>query len=369
MADRVRDEESLRSALYTAAKGWTAWSREGLLAGERSTSEPVLALLPGGQVLCAYRGPGNMSEGELEEAKGRRQVLWTAFDPAHPGDAGAKNKRAVRGGLRGTLASASPGVGVLGDTVVLIHSDQEWNYMERHESARSIAWHTDPDRDPDDEPQDAAKGPKELNIHGRIGEDAAAASSGPAMTFFRDALHLIIPKSIGAQAGQAVRRTTHEGPGWGTWSSASPNEPGPTRGVMGGYIAATVHDDGLHVVWADAEGVVAHGPEKTTRLSTPGQLRHTVFDGTSWSQHTPLGPRHISRRGAALASYDGKLHAVYPDPDSDHLLHTALDGTTWSTPTVIPGHDSHHAPALLTFHHGPHKQPGLLLVHRGAART
>ncbi|MET9598547.1 hypothetical protein [Streptomyces sp. NPDC006459] len=51
---------------------------------------------------------------------------------------------------------------------------------------------------------------------------------------------------------------------------------------MGRYIAATVQD-GLHVVWAEDEGVVAHGPEKTTVISTPGQLRHTVFDGATWS--------------------------------------------------------------------------------------
>ncbi|MFI8391848.1 hypothetical protein [Streptomyces sp. NPDC085540] len=71
------------------------------------------------------------------------------------------------------------------------------------------------------------------------------------MAFFSDALHLTIPTSIGAQAAHAVRRTTHDGPGWGKRFEATPTELKFTHGVMDSYIAATVHDDGLHVVWAE----------------------------------------------------------------------------------------------------------------------
>ncbi|MFE7302859.1 hypothetical protein [Streptomyces sp. NPDC057579] len=72
-----------------------------------------------------------------------------------------------------------------------------------------------------------------------------------------------------------------------------------------------------------------------------------------------------------MASYDGKLHAVYPSAEgTDNLRHTTWtkDGG-WTEPKDLVGHESKHTPALLTFKDGPagSQREALLLVHRGVA--
>ncbi|MFJ4321302.1 hypothetical protein ACIP46_39480 [Streptomyces lavendulae] len=116
-----------------------------------------------------------------------------------------------------------------------------------------------------------------------------------------------------------------------------------------------------------------------------GMLYPAVFDGKTWTDDRCLpGPVPVeqgkgidaafSYRTAALASYDGKLHAVYPSARTDagdalrHCTWTEEGG--WTRPVVLEGHDSNNTPALLGFREGPAEgaREVLLLVHRGIDR-
>ncbi|MEV7418485.1 hypothetical protein [Streptomyces sp. NPDC089919] len=113
-----------------------------------------------------------------------------------------------------------------------------------------------------------------------------------------------------------------------------------------------------------------------------GILYHFVFDGSTWTGGRALpGPVPVkegegfdaafSRRTAALASYDGKLHAVYPGGEDDALRHgTWTEEGGWTRPVVLEGHDSNNTPALVAFKEGPDgaEREVLLLVHRGVDR-
>lgn len=111
-----------------------------------------------------------------------------------------------------------------------------------------------------------------------------------------------------------------------------------------------------------------------------GDLRHAVFDGTTWHALPPFAMTPgaeqtqltASRRGAALASFDGKLHAVYPAVHSNRLIHRTwtVTGGGWTAPVALEGHDSNNTPALLPFREGPSgvERQALLLVHRGIDR-
>ncbi|WP_333764309.1 hypothetical protein [Streptomyces sp. IBSBF 2390] len=66
-----------------------------------------------------------------------------------------------------------------------------------------------------------------------------------------------------------------------------------------------------------------------------------MFDGTTWSEPTPVPGAPLARDSAGLASYDGKLHAVYPLAGSDalrHLTWTKKDG--WSKGEDLKGRES-----------------------------
>ncbi|MFE1876951.1 hypothetical protein ACFW9N_39905 [Streptomyces sp. NPDC059496] len=67
-----------------------------------------------------------------------------------------------------------------------------------------------------------------------------------------------------------------------------------------------------------------------------GLLLHAAFDGSKWT--TLEDPKQdakplFSRRGAAIASYHGKLHADCPHPMHDDLLHaTWTKASGWTKP-------------------------------------
>ncbi|MER5886743.1 hypothetical protein ABT160_23205 [Streptomyces sp. NPDC001941] len=143
----------------------------------------------------------------------------------------------------------------------------------------------------------------------------------------------------------------------------------PRRGTLGypANLALAVHDGKLHLVYRKG--------------SRDPWLYHAVFDGKVWSKPAVLGgtkdedgyaeSAHFSRRNAALASYDGRLHAVYPSAESDKLTHTTwTQEGGWSAPKELDGHDSNNTPALLVVKDGPEGQEheALLLVHRGIDR-
>lgn len=194
----------------------------------------------------------------------------------------------------------------------------------------------------------------------------------PALAVFNGAVHLLVANQHTGSVGHYVRAAD------GTWKRAAgadgkaiptpscdskPNEFVSFKGNEHGYpgnLALAVHDKRLHLVYR----------ESTMYPS----LWHAVYDGTAWSVAEPLshgGSLVSSRRSATLASYDGKLHAVYPHPTSDKLCHTTWtkDGG-WTKPAELDGHDSRNTPALLTFKEGPAgaERETLLLVHRGVDR-
>ncbi|MFE1792115.1 hypothetical protein ACFW7J_27600 [Streptomyces sp. NPDC059525] len=144
-----------------------------------------------------------------------------------------------------------------------------------------------------------------------------------------------------------------------------------------GNAALAVHDGKLHLLLRESP-MAGYVSEDGTDVQGGGLL-HAVFDGTTWDSGTCIPDDSdkmgrvlsASRRGAALASFDGKIHAVYPAMFGDKLIHTTWtsDGG-WTLPTEVEGHDSNNTPALLSFKDGPAgvEREALLLVHRGVDR-
>ncbi|MET8686155.1 hypothetical protein ABZV77_18250 [Streptomyces sp. NPDC004732] len=146
-----------------------------------------------------------------------------------------------------------------------------------------------------------------------------------------------------------------------------------------GNVALSVHGGQLHLVFRAEPGykyAASYGNE--AHEVTHGPLRHAVFDGTAWTDAADAGPKgqdggpspYLSRRGAALASHDGTLHAVFPSRDNKLCHGTWTPETGWSEPVTLKGHDSSNSPALLPFTDGPDgdERQVLLLVHRGVDR-
>ncbi|MEU3048824.1 hypothetical protein ABZ705_20335 [Streptomyces sp. NPDC006984] len=95
--------------------------------------------------------------------------------------------------------------------------------------------------------------------------------------------------------------------------------------------------------------------------SNDQRLFHTTFDGTSWSQDTPLAS--MSTRGPALAVFGGKLHLVHRSGDTsgnrqDVLWHAIFDGARWTNGGEVGAHSASD-PALAVYGGKLH------LVHRG----
>ncbi|MEU7579932.1 hypothetical protein AB0B50_20290 [Streptomyces sp. NPDC041068] len=209
---------------------------------------------------------------------------------------------------------------------------------------------------------------------------------GPALAVFNGAVHLLYANPAshgngGACLGHLARNAQ------GEWEPVGVTDEGKTRTpsilplvfgrktiVKNGYpgnVALAVHDGQLHVAYR--QGVIEE---------IPLPLLHASFDGSTWTDGQPVAPAPVngewdpktlpySRRGGALASFGGKLHALYPAKDSDKLRHLtwAKDGG-WSAPVELEGHDTNNTPALLAIKEGPEgaEREALLMVHRGIDR-
>ncbi|MDI3409450.1 hypothetical protein [Streptomyces cavernicola] len=142
-----------------------------------------------------------------------------------------------------------------------------------------------------------------------------------------------------------------------------------------GNAALAVHDGALHLLLRADPGPNFLAEDGETELQG-GDLLHAVFDGTTWTYAPEASSQAdpqplVSRRGAALATYDGKLHAVFPAVEGDKLLHTTWTRNEgWTSPAKLEGHDSNNTPALLPYKEGPAgaEREALLLVHRGVDR-
>ncbi|MFJ1869418.1 hypothetical protein ACIOD1_33015 [Streptomyces sp. NPDC088097] len=111
-----------------------------------------------------------------------------------------------------------------------------------------------------------------------------------------------------------------------------------------------------------------------TDSGASGKLWHTTYNGTTWSE-PKLAAVLTPHKGLALASYGGRLHAVYVNDQSDRstrdrrLRHVTFDVTSWSAPTILDGFQGIYQPALLTYRvagqetdtppHGPLRQDRL----------
>ncbi|MEV6685313.1 hypothetical protein AB0N28_08225 [Streptomyces sp. NPDC051130] len=181
-------------------------------------------------------------------------------------------------------------------------------------------------------------------------EDAIA----PALVSYGDALHLF---AVAPLYGKIIHRVapTARGP----WEKPAGGDTayGMLRvwnktGPYPANLSAAVHDGSIHLVYRFG--------------SDDARLMHAVYDGGTWHKPAPLGEGHTSRRGAAVASYDGRLHAVYPSSRADRLRHAVFDGRTWDEGTDLDEHDSRNTPALAPVHDAVTGTYTLLLVHRSA---
>ncbi|MFJ2650456.1 hypothetical protein ACIO1C_27510 [Streptomyces sp. NPDC087420] len=190
--------------------------------------------------------------------------------------------------------------------------------------------------------------------------DGLQRPSAPALAFFNGQVHLLYADVGRQRICHLVRRNGR----WDAASSRAAELHDSFDAVLKkrlkeehgypGNLATAVHDGKLHLLYRITQA--------------KGYLFHTAFDGTSWSN--PAGGV-LTRRTAALASYDGKLHAVFPSPTTDNLAHatwTEADG--WSKVQNLDGHDSRNTPALVAFKDGPagEEREALLLVRRGVDR-
>ncbi|MGW7199113.1 hypothetical protein [Streptomyces chryseus] len=79
------------------------------------------------------------------------------------------------------------------------------------------------------------------------------------------------------------------------------------------------------------------------------EYRTLVSSGTTTTTSAPVALGWSSASSPALASYKGKLHAVYIQPGDGLVMWSVLDNGTWSEPTGINGFACDYAPALTVY--------------------
>ncbi|MGW5394909.1 hypothetical protein [Streptomyces sp. NPDC003952] len=392
------DDQNLWRSVYTTDGGW---GPDEPFADHKSIAAPALARF-GDVFVCAHRG----SREETSGWQARTPLRWTSHDPA--------SSKPYAQELARLTAAARPADGADADGTAL--SGEVAAQLEKAAAAyeQSRKWTADakiPDQvsvetpalavfdgklrsvylapDPDNPlislkrylmeiELDSVKGqwsspepvldeedPLDFSHLGKDFQPQYMFLAGPALIEYADRLHLLWADTTHKQIIHLVRGKG-SGSSWevplgkdGRPSATPALRPDTSKQWTDlkypANLAVAVHEGALHLVYRGDTGT-----------DTSGRLWHSVYDGTSWSKATSTG--HDSRRGAALASYDGKLHAVYPDGSSTRLAHTTLANGSWGTVTLIEGHDSKNTPALLTFRDGPDGSEALLMVHRGIDR-
>lgn len=371
----AEDGQTLWRAVYTTRGGWSSGSA---LAEHESVAAPVIAGLRG-TLLCIHRGA---------RQKGLTAVplRWTSFTLADTqpyvdqvnrhregggtsaGGAASKDRSAAcaRAGAdleraRGWAPDADLPEQLSLDTPALaFHNGVVYcAYSTVHPDEGDVTVAVTRLRDPK-----AGWQPAGLLRQGDFG--GRTTPYGPALVSYGGKLHLLVANL--AKAG--VTHLVAEPPAGDAdivWRPAFPaaSPRGATPFVfteerhfawaLDGYpasLAATVHDGAVHLVYR------GQGDGDST-------LSHAVYDGEGWTETVRMGEQYVSRQGAALASYDGVLHVVFPSAESDVLRHGVWDGDTWSFPASLSRHVSNDTPALLVFRDGPARTESLLMVNRG----
>ncbi|MFF1557861.1 hypothetical protein [Streptomyces sp. NPDC058279] len=307
------DERKLWLSVYSTAGGWQA---DQVFADRTCVAAPTIAVNEG-KLYCAHRGA-------RRQDGGYRPLRVTTYAPE------------LLDVLRGEITEER----LLGEAV-------ETPALTAHGGALHLA-HTLAE----------PSGRRCIAVTPLAGEvpeaPAVALEDGiaPALVSYRDALHLF---AVAPRHGKIIHRTARSARG--PWEK--PIEGDSAYGMLrvwnknGPYpanLSATVHDGSVHLVY---------------RFGTDdARLMHAVYDGDTWHKPVPLGEGHTSRRGAAVASYDGRLHAVYPSSREDRLRHAVFDGRTWDEGTDLDEHDSRNTPALTAVHDTVTGTYTLLLIHR-----
>ncbi|MFB7257943.1 hypothetical protein [Streptomyces nojiriensis] len=427
MADQVKqeDDQNLWRARYTAEEGWGPGV---VFADHLSVAAPALAVVDG-TLYCAHRGarregkqqlplrwtsftpaaaqpfvaalekaskalPEGATEEQAEQRKKGIKAAAEALEQARKWrrDAYALTTESHLGGFvdemseesldyldRGNVLRSAETPALVDDngTLRMVFTssggDDDADYSKLFETHLATK---------DGEPAWAVPTPLRLGVRSPV---------APALVVFNGAVHLVCVDlgsvgGLGGEEGEGSQGIVHFVRGAdGKWVQAAGADGTkiPTPGISAKYfahedwearhegtgrgypgnLALAVHDGALHLVY------------RINPLG--GDLLHASFDGTAWSQPGVVGDgknpdaRVRSRRSAALASYDGKLHAVYPHLSIDKLCHTTWtkDGG-WTEPAELEGHDSRNTPALLVYREGPAgaERETLLLVHRGVDR-
>ncbi|QDQ15195.1 hypothetical protein [Streptomyces spectabilis] len=392
MADDVKqqeDDQNLWRAVYTAEGGW---SPAVAYAHHFSVAAPVLAEADG-TLYCVHRGA---RRGEAEQLP----VVWTSFTPAAAQPFVAALEEASKPLAEGATAEqAEQRQAKIQAAAAALTEARKWT-PDRHVwprvySAETPALVNDNGTlrmvftQVDSWRSGATPSLWETHLTNEGGRPVWAEPTpirgtgreyplAPAMAEFNGAVHLLYVDPQGRSLRHLVRDAQG---GWRPVGGAADSKIGQERipslqemkhfrktSGWAGNLGLAVHDGQLHLVFP-------HGP-------SGGYLLHSAFDGDKWGPVQPASPKNaegeydretvqVSRRSAALASFGGKLHAVYPSAKNDKLVHlTWTKDGEWSQPVELEGHDSNNTPALLTFREGPvgEEREALLLVHRGVNR-
>ncbi|MFD4137131.1 hypothetical protein [Streptomyces goshikiensis] len=379
---KSEDDQNLRRAIYTTDGGW---SPAVAFADHLSIAAPALAEVDG-TLYGAHRGARQGDKRQLP-------VRWTSFSPAsvqpYVDALDEANKSLPEKATDGQTEQWQKKLKAAADarewapdqnadriesaeTPALVNDNGTlrmvftWLDQDRRQVAPSSLWET----------YLTQVGGKPAWARPCKIEAATGMPLAPARAVFNDTVHLVYADLTRNRAGHLV--LTPEG----TWLAPTT----PTGERVEGPGTAYVRDGAARVVehygWQGNHALAVHDGQlhlvMRTEIHSPN-LSHSVFDGTSWTQTKSIQFKDgsgswplQSLRSVALASYDGKLHAVScPPRGGDKLFHLPwTKADHWSRPVLLDGHRSNNIPALLLFNEGPAgaQREHLLLVRRGIDR-
>ncbi|MFJ9080329.1 hypothetical protein ACIRO3_34610 [Streptomyces sp. NPDC102278] len=405
---QTKSGESLWRAVFTSGDGW---SPAEPFADHISQRSPALAEV-NGTLYCAHQG------GLGESGSSIAPVRWTSFTPssvqpfvqaldkattALPKNASEEDTAQREKNIRAAAEALAAARKWTKDTPTGVSSQYDCVLVNDNGTLRLIHTHTVTGSNPYTVVQEMVLGtkdgapvwaePAQKPLKFRDGDEAGAA-------VLNGTVHVLCNKD-----GSIVHLTRGADGTWAPLATAGGAAvKTPDAGPSSGRCELAVHDGKLHLLrgaWLEKEKLTAEeesavearvvealrerGSTPESKPDTADQMRehfrqealeehrlwHAVFDGAAWSEGVLLPATLQSGDVAGLASYDGKLHAVYAPPGGGTLRHTTWtqkDG--WADAEVLEGHESQADPALLVFKDGPagSEREALLMVHRGVER-
>ncbi|MFB6514937.1 hypothetical protein ACFCW4_31140 [Streptomyces virginiae] len=373
--EQLDDDQNLWRSVYTAEGGW---STGVVFADHLSAGAPALAEV-NGTLYCVHRGA-------REEGEALLPVRWASFTPAAAAPYVAALEKAseppAEGASQEAVAAWEVKVQAAG---AALDRARRWTPDAEVEGAHSKETPAVVDDNGtlrmvfsfgvgilsggvDVAPQKLYETELDTTGDTPVWTDAREVSSdpfsvAPALAVFKGQVHLLHLDLLNAQVRHLVRG---DNGAWQPFVRGDGTAPDPLA------IDAYLHEE-----WNKGEGVRAtmSAAIHDGRLhllhcthADPEKLRHSSFDGTAWTEHDTIQVK--AQRTAALASFAGALHAVFPT-GKDTLKHrTWTEAKGWQDGADLKGHDSTNTPALLAFRDGPPHaaREALLLVHRGVDR-